>query len=113
MPIRKTHTRGHGQAAVYITLPDGATLRWENYKDVPLRELATQLRATADSVETCAGDEGRSDLQTPATFICTSCGQTFTGDHNCPGLQHGIPWTDPRTGVTYPPVGITPRKGAE
>lgn len=64
MAIRKRHLRGHGQAAVYITLPDGATLRWENYKDIPLRDLAVQLRATADSVERCAGDdEGRKDLE--------------------------------------------------
>lgn len=53
MPIRKTHERGHGQAAIYITLADGATIRWENYKDVPLRELAAFLRDTADSVEKC------------------------------------------------------------
>jgi hypothetical protein len=56
MAIRKTHQRGHGQAAIYITLPDGATLRWENYKDVPLADLAVQLRETADSVERCASD---------------------------------------------------------
>jgi len=63
MPIHKRHMRGHGQAAIYITLPDGATLRWENYKDVPLRDLATQLRVTADAVEKCEGDEGRTDLE--------------------------------------------------
>jgi hypothetical protein len=57
MAIRKTHKRGHGQAAIYITLPSGATLRWENYRDVPLRELALQLRTTADSVEKCASEE--------------------------------------------------------
>lgn len=60
--IRKTHRRGHGQAAIYITLPDGATLRWENYKDIPLRDLANQLRTTADAVEKCADDGGRSDV---------------------------------------------------
>ena len=54
MSIKKRHQRGHGQAAVYITLPDGGTIRWENYKDVPLQELAAQLRTTADSVEKCA-----------------------------------------------------------
>jgi len=63
MPIRKTHKRGHGQAAIYITLPDGATLRWEHYKDIPLRELATHLRTTADVVEKCADDDPRKDLE--------------------------------------------------
>ena len=60
--IRKTHKRGHGQAAVYITLADGATLRWENYKDIPLRDLATFLRETAETVEKCASEE-RTELR--------------------------------------------------
>jgi hypothetical protein len=54
MPIRKRHQRGHGQAAIYITLPDGATLRWENYKDIPLRDLAALLRETANTIERAA-----------------------------------------------------------
>ena len=63
--IRKIHKRGHGQAAIYITLPDGATLRWENYKDIPLRELATHLRETADAVEKCATPEGQTAVEAP------------------------------------------------
>ena len=56
MAIRKMHKRGHGQAAIYITLPDGATVRWENTRDIPLRDLAAQLRQTADAVEKCVGE---------------------------------------------------------
>lgn len=58
MAIRKRHQRGHGQAAVYITLLAGETLQWESYRDIRLGDLAPLLREWADAVEKCAGDQG-------------------------------------------------------